>query len=130
MYIVRQPQNFNAVWMEAFNSGKVANLLDLYEEDALLADQGKVARGKLEIEKLLTELLAIPGSMKGGNNFCLQHDRIALLRADWQLVAPDGLVIASGSTAEIIRQQPDGRWLYVIDHAAGASLPSLLENAG
>ncbi len=57
------------------------------------------------------------------NNFCVIHGDVALLRADWKLVASDGNVIVSGSSAEVVRKQPDGRWLYVIDHAAGAGLP-------
>lgn len=126
MFVVHEPRNFNAVWAEAFNSREVANLLALYEDGAIVADGRDTARGKAEIEALLTTLLAIPGSIIGRNNFCLTHGDLALLRADWRLAAPDGREIASGSTAEIIRRQPDGRWLYVIDHAAGASLPAML----
>jgi ketosteroid isomerase-like protein len=59
------------------------------------------------------------------NNFCVVHHDLALLRADFTL--RDGnKVIASGSTAELVRKQADGSWLYVIDHAAGASIPSVV----
>jgi ketosteroid isomerase-like protein len=27
---------------------------------------------------------------------------------------------ATGQTAEVLRRQPDGRWLYINDHPAGA----------
>ena len=126
MFVVREPQAFNAVWADAFNSREIANLMALYEEDAILADTRGAARGKVEIEALLNTLLAVPGTITGRNNFCLQLGDLALLRADWRLNAPDGTEVVAGSTAEIIRRQPDGRWLYVIDHAAGASLPSVI----
>ena len=126
MFVVREPQVFNAVWADAFNSREVANLIGLYEDDAILADGRGVARGKSGIEAGLNTLLAVPGTITGRNNYCLQVGDLALLRADWRLTAPDGTKVVSGSTAEIIRRQPDGRWLYVIDHAAGASLPSVI----
>ncbi|MCV9910401.1 hypothetical protein OIV19_22725 [Brucella sp. HL-2] len=61
--------------------------------------------------------------MTSRNNFCVIHGDLALLRADWELRAADGIIVASGSAAEVIRKQADGRWLYIIDHAAGAGLP-------
>lgn len=56
------------------------------------------------------------------NNFCMETDGIALLRADWSLIGNDGEVVASGSSAEVVRRQPDGCWRYLIDHAVGASV--------
>jgi ketosteroid isomerase-like protein len=56
--------------------------------------------------------------MKSTNNFCVVHGDLALLRADWELVGDDGRIVAAGSSAEVVRKQSDGRWLYVIDHAA------------
>ncbi|AOY94962.1 hypothetical protein BKK79_24255 [Cupriavidus sp. USMAA2-4] len=34
-----------------------------------------------------------------------------------------GALALAGSSAEIVRRQPDGSWRYVVDHATGASLP-------
>ena len=48
---------------------------------------------------------------------------IALLRAEVHLVgtAPDGIrVEINNHTAEVVRRQPDGSWLYTIDHPYGA----------
>jgi len=38
---------------------------------------------------------------------------LALPRANWELT---GAVVASGSSAELVSRQADGRWLYVINH--------------
>ncbi|MDR2324753.1 MAG: nuclear transport factor 2 family protein [Acidovorax sp.] len=124
---VRSPDRMNAAFAEAFNSRDIANLLQLYEPKAMLCatPNGAAQVGIDAIEKALQQLLKIPGRMLSHNRFCLVHDNLALLRADWRLAADDGAIVASGSSAELIRRQNDGRWLYVIDHAVGASLESL-----
>ncbi|EAZ5200830.1 nuclear transport factor 2 family protein [Pseudomonas aeruginosa] len=115
----------NATFANAFNSRNVGNLLALYEPGAVLRTNGGNTNltGLEAIEGALTQLLQVPGRMASHNNFCILHGDLALLRADWELTADDGAVVASGSSAELVRMQPDGRWLYVIDHAVGAGLP-------
>jgi uncharacterized protein (TIGR02246 family) len=117
----------NAAFAEAFNSRDITHLLRLYEPEAVLCatKSGAVQVGIDAIEKALRQLLQMPGRMVSHNHFCLIHDNLALLRADWRLAADDGAIVASGSSAELIRRQNDGRWLYVIDHALGANLESL-----
>ncbi len=48
---------------------------------------------------------------------------LALLRGRWTLTGtgPDGKPVAmSGDNVEIARKQPNGTWLFVIDHPFGA----------
>ena len=125
MFKVETPETFNETWAQAFNTREIDNVLALYEDDAILADPSKAVRGKAGIAELLHGFMSVPGTLSGRNNFCLRHGDLALLRADWTLSGPDGKQIMSGSSAEIIRRQADGRWLYVIDHAAGASIPAV-----
>lgn len=122
---VTQPERMNAAFAQAFNTREIENLLGLYEPDAVLLTNGSGERhlGLSAIATELEKLLKAPGVMTSRNNFCAVHGGLALLRADWKLAAEDGSVIASGSSAEVVRQQADGRWLYVIDHASGAGLP-------
>lgn len=122
---VTEPQCMNEAFARAFNTRKIDNLLGLYEPEAVLLTDGsgESCIGLSAIAPELAKLLDAPGTMTSRNNFCVVHGELALLRADWKLVTHDGSVIASGSSAELVRKQPDGRWLYVIDHAAGAGLP-------
>ncbi|CAL8977931.1 hypothetical protein RHODGE_RHODGE_00980 [Rhodoplanes serenus] len=122
---VTEPQRMNEAFARAFNTRKIDNLLGLYEPAAVLLTDGSGERciGLSAIAPELAKLLKAPGVMTSHNNFCVVHDDLALLRADWKLTTEDGGVIAAGSSAEVARKQPDGRWLYVIDHAAGACLP-------
>jgi ketosteroid isomerase-like protein len=104
------------------NSGDVGALLALYEEDAhLLVDaNGSGFAGKAAIAGELERLVCMPGTMTSQNTFCVEHGDLALLRADFAIVDEEGLALYSGFTAEIVRRQADGTWLYVVDHA-GAS---------
>ena len=126
MYIVKEPAEFNETWASLFNEGNVDNLLCLYEDEAVLSLGAKEVNGKSAIREELAALMEIPGRLEGKNHFCLVQGDLALLRADWRLIAPDGSTQLSGSSAELLRRQPDGRWLYVIDHASGSSAPSVL----
>ncbi|MDH7796182.1 MULTISPECIES: nuclear transport factor 2 family protein [unclassified Beijerinckia] len=121
---VTQPDQMNTTFARAFNSRKIGNLLVLYEPDATLRvdDIASDITGLEAISHALRQLLGLPGTMTSRNRFCVVHGDLALLRADWDLTDGDGTVLASGSSAELIRRQPDGTWLYVVDHAVGASL--------
>jgi hypothetical protein len=60
------------------------------------------------------------------NNYCKRsapsHQRTTFaLRVAVSLYGElNGMIVVSGSSAELIRRQADRSWLYVIDHAAGA----------
>lgn len=40
---------------------------------------------------------------------------IALTRANWSVVAPDGSVLAQGQSTEVAKKLEDGGWGYLID---------------
>lgn len=130
MTSVVRPHHMNPAFAEAFNSRDIHRLLALYEEDAVLCTDasGTQHRGKAAIARALTGLLTLPGTMESHNNFCLESGGVALLRADYIVLDEQGVVLAQGSTAEIVRQQPTGNWLYLADHAAAMSAPSVLRH--
>lgn len=121
---VYNPQDMNSAFAEAFNSGNIENLLALYEPGAVLVPRpGLVAEGTEAIRTELEELLALKGHMRSENQYALVHDGIALLRAKVHLIGtgPDGnRVEINNQTAEVVRRQPDGSWLYILDHPYGA----------
>jgi uncharacterized protein (TIGR02246 family) len=118
---VLKPADMNAAFAAAVNSGDVENLVALYEPDALLAPEpGKRAQGHAAIRSALGGLLALGGTMESRNNYCMEVGDLALLQGEWTLVgkAPDGEPFEVASrTAEVVRRQADGSWLYVVDHA-------------
>ena len=124
---VTAPDRMNATFADAFNSRSIDGLLQLYEPDAALRTNGDDTNlvGLAAIRDALEQLLQVPGRMTSRNHFCIVQGNLALLRADWDLVSEEGSVLASGSSAEVVRRQADGRWLYVIDHAVGAGRPRM-----
>lgn len=119
---VLNPEEMNEAFAEAFNSKSIDRLLSLYEANASLCitPGGDVIHGRQSIAQELSKLLQIPGKMTSRNCFCIRNEEIALLRAEWRLQDGNGLILAEGSSAEIVRMQEDGTWLYLIDHAAGS----------
>ena len=132
MFKVNLPHEMNPTFARAFNSRDISNLMALYEQNAVLRiDSEKTFTGKAAISVELGKLLSMPGKMTSHNNFCIEVGDIALLRADHRIVDTDGTTILAGSSAEVVRRQPDGTWLYVIDHAMGATLPRVdVERSG
>lgn len=124
MFKVTLPHEMNPTFARAFNTRDINSLMDLYEEDAILRIDTEVTfTGKAAITNELRKLFLLPGKMLSHNNFCIEHGNIALLRADHSIVNADGATMLAGSSAEVIRRQADGTWLYIIDHAMGATLP-------
>jgi ketosteroid isomerase-like protein len=122
---VTSPSAMNAAFADAFNHRSIEDLLALYQPDAVLRidDEGPDIIGQAAIAQALMQLLQVPGRMRSHNRFCIEHGELALLRADWDVTSDDGRLVVSGSSAEVVRRQGDGRWLYVVDHAVGAIVP-------
>lgn len=118
---VREPQQMNAAFAAAYNSGDIENLMALYEPNAILAPQpGQRAVGLPAIREALLDFLSLKGKMQSENVYCIHVGDIALLQASWKLavIGADGKPFEMSSrTAEVVRQQSDGSWLYVVDHA-------------
>nr|WP_280921017.1 nuclear transport factor 2 family protein [Herbaspirillum sp. 1130] len=114
----------NQAFADGFNARSMDDLMSLYEAQALVqgSPEGAVLKGNAEIRQMLSALMELPGRMTAINHFCLQCGELALLRADWHITDEAGHILASGSSAEVLRQQPEGHWLYCIDHAVGSSL--------
>lgn len=121
---VRNPEEMNAAFAAAYNSGDIANLLALYEpEGILISPRGGREQGVDRIRATLEDLLRLQGTMISKNVYCIPFENIALLRAHFILHAtnPDGSPMQlEGHTSEIVRKQPDGSWLYIVDHPFGA----------
>lgn len=122
MFKVNTPALMNETFARAVNSRSLENVLSLFEADAALRIGDTTLRGKRAISVEIEKLLGLPGTMVSRNNFCIEHGDVALLRADWT-ITHDGQMVARGSSAEIVRRQSDGAWLYVVDHPAGSALP-------
>ena len=119
---VERPEAFHAAYVEAFNSGEVEPLLDLYEQTGTLLDPtGQPVSGHSAIESALLQYQAV-GEMTAETRWCIEAGDVALASASWQITGTDPQgepVVMEGRSADLLRGQRDGRWLLVIDHPLG-----------
>jgi uncharacterized protein (TIGR02246 family) len=119
-----EPEDLHRRWSERFSAGDVEGVMALYEPGASLAAQpGQILTGHEAIREALKGFLAITESFEMTEiKPAIRSGDIALLHSSWVLKgkAPDGSPVAmEGTTADVVRRQPDGRWLFVIDNPWG-----------
>lgn len=120
-----EPGDIQRRFAEAMSSGKIDAVLALYEPGATLVvpPSGGAVTGLPAIREALERVLALKGKMVLDTVYCIQSGDVALLRGKWSLIGTgsDGEpVTMEGESSEVARRQPDGRWLYVLDHPMGA----------
>jgi len=111
------PAAINAAFAAGYNSRDVNALAALYEQDAVVTNpDGSIAAGIDAIRVHLGHLVEIGGSMTSENRYAIPNGDLALVGADWTIEFTDGRERIEGRSAEVVRQQPDGSWRYVLDH--------------
>jgi ketosteroid isomerase-like protein len=118
----RTPEDVHRLWAEYFVAGDLDALVSLYEPDATLAaGQGASVTGHRAIREVLAGFIAIRRTFEIEIGRALQSGDIALIASSWKLEGEQrGTPYeTSGRTADVVRRQPDGSWLYVIDSPYG-----------
>lgn len=115
----RSPEDMHSEFTRAFNAGDVDALLALYEPEAIMTPEpGTTVAGTDAIREVLNGFLALKGKVEFKTQPVFKAGDLALMHADWTLAgtAPDGSAVnVTGHATEVLRRQPDGTWLYVID---------------
>ena len=116
---VRNPEEMHREFEERFNAGDIDGLMTLYEPNAVLEPApGKVAAGTAAVRQALEGFLSFKGRVEVVSHRTVKTDDLAVTHGTWSLTGtgPDGKpVTLGGKTTEVLRRQPDGSWLYVID---------------
>ena len=119
-----RPEDVHRLFAEHFNAGDLEALVALYEDGAAFVPQpGEVVTGKEAIREALQGFLATGGKIKVSTRYAVRSGDTALMSGEWRLngTGQGGEPLEmGGKTAEVVRRQPDGRWLYLIDHPFGA----------
>jgi uncharacterized protein (TIGR02246 family) len=110
----------------AFNRGDLDAVLALYEPQAtMVAQPGQVAEGHGAIREALHRFLALQPTLTPEKQALVTAEDIALLivHATLHGTGPDGAPVHMEHTsADVLRRQADGRWLFVIDNPWGAGI--------
>jgi uncharacterized protein (TIGR02246 family) len=121
---MNRPEEIHSRFATAFNSGNVDAIVALYDPEATLVPQpGQVVKGRDAIRQALLQFLALKGTMQVKSIFTVHGPGVALTRGQWKLngTGPDGKPIEmAGQSVEVLRQQPNGEWLLIVDHPFGA----------
>ena len=115
MTTVSTPREIHPAFEAAFNRQDLGGLVALYAPDAVMArPDGSVATGLDAIRQELSGVLGTNGHMAMRTRYVLEADDMALLSSEWTLTGSDQTM--SAVSTEVARRQPDGSWLYVLDH--------------
>ena len=113
------PEDMHSEFTRAFNAGDVDALLRLYEPEAIMTPEpGTAVAGTDAIREALNGYLALKSKIEFKTQPVFKAGNLALMHGDWTLAgtAPDGNAVnLTGHSTEVLRRQPDGTWLYVID---------------
>ncbi len=110
--------------VEGINTGNLDSLMMLYETDACFATQpGQLAKSPETIRQSLRGFT----DMKNGKldlkvKRVLQTSDLALVTSEWSVsgTGPDGKPVnMAAKSADVLRQQADGTWRFVIDNPWG-----------
>jgi len=114
-----RPADIHRLYQHAFNLGDVEALTALYEPNAVLVVGGQNVIGRESIRKALQDLLPRRGLMTLETRAVVSQQGLAVLHGAWAVEPPTGMgakLTTRGLSTEVVRQQHDGTWLFVIDN--------------
>ena len=114
------PQDCDRLFEERINAGDLEGLVRLYEPRATFVPQeGEPVTGTAGIRAALAGFVAMKPRLKlDVQKVVTAGEGLAALYSEWSMsaVGPDGATLnLAGKSIEIVRRQPDGAWLFVLD---------------
>ena len=110
--------------VEGINTGNLDSLMALYETDACFASEpGQLAKSPESVRQSLRSFIDLKGKLDLKVKRVLQASDLALVTTEWSFsgTGPDGNnpVNMAAKSADVLRQQVDGTWRFVIDNPWG-----------
>jgi uncharacterized protein (TIGR02246 family) len=109
--------------MRGINARDLGSIMTLYEPLACFASQpGKLAKGPDGIQESLRGFINMNGKLDLKVKRVLKASDLALVTTEWSFSGTGSdskRVDITGKSADVLRQQPDGTWRFVIDNPWG-----------
>jgi ketosteroid isomerase-like protein len=120
MNLPKRAEDAHATLAAAFNTGDVATVMNMYDATGIIVPEpGKPVSGKEMFKEAIKAILSIKGKMEIKTVYCLQTGNIAIGRSEWNITDGNEIKV-SAKGIEVMKQQADGTWKILIDHAFGA----------
>lgn len=104
-----QPEDLARMFVERANAGDAEGLAALYEQDAVLAfPPGRTTVGREAIKKVLVEMLAHASHFE-------EEEALPTVRNGDLAITSTRPADNTGGRVQVVRLQPDGGWLRVMD---------------
>ena len=119
----KTPEKVLDLVVEGINAGDLDSLMTLYEPHACFASQpGVLVRSTAGIRESLRSFIDMNGKLDLKVKRVLRASDLALVTTEWSFsgTGADGKhVEIDGKSADVLRQQPDQTWRFVIDNPWG-----------
>jgi ketosteroid isomerase-like protein len=114
----RRPEDNVGLLVERANAGDLDGVVALYEPNAVIAHPpGGITRGHAAIREVWAKVLACTPRLSVGPPMpTIVHDDLALT-----ITSPEDMM---STRAQVLRRQPNGRWLRVIDQPPFGAIPA------
>ena len=121
MNLSKKAADVHSILANAYNTGNVDIVLSMYDVTGILVGEpgGQPLSGNEKFEEAVKGILSIKGKMEIKTVYCLQVGDLAVGRSEWN-ITDDGEVKISAKGIEVMKQQADGTWKIIVDHAFGA----------
>ena len=120
MNLPKRAEDAHAALAAAFNTGDISTVMRMYDSTGIIVPEpGKPVSGQTKFEEAVKAILSIKGQMEIRTVYCLTTGNIAVGRSEWSITDGNEVKV-SAKGIEVMRQQDDGSWKIVIDHAFGA----------
>ena len=121
--MVTQPEDIYPALCEAYNAGDLEALVSLYDPKAVFVIKpGRVTDGPVELHGAMQHLVALRGHLTVNPRTFVRSDDLVLVLGSFTLSGRRGDGTAFERTsrfADVLRRQPDGRWLIAVDNPYG-----------
>lgn len=118
-----QPISTVLAMTEAFQKGDIPSVLRAYEPGAVVVGEpGKPLQGEAALRAMFRGFIAMQPQFTYSGHDVVQAGDLALHISPWQMTGvnqENRPVRVGGLSVAVLRRQPDGRWLMVIDQPYG-----------